>query len=269
MTGARGTGEGVPELEAATRSLVKRLHGLLQVAQGRMASPRFLQAARDAAELLEAAGRSLSDPTVPVPRLRADARDATDPAHVARSMRRALAGAAHAEAMDITGLAPQVVLRGRCESVAVPELLEFLAQMRKSGVLHVKTREETFSVFLRNGDVVHAVSNNGPAEDRLGAILVEQGALTEARLEGFLESFSRWKGRIGDALLRDGLVTEEALQRALETQVRRLFDRMTRARPATFTFSEGHSAGSEARLRLSVVALLLDAARRKDEKAAR
>lgn len=268
----QGGGSGLDELESSTKSVSKRLKGLLQIAKGRQASPRYVKAVSDALALTESAVEAVHNPAAPLPKLQSDGIPTrNDAKSVARHMTETLS--AHPDApggkndSGMNELAPAVVLRGRCDAIAVPELLEFLGQIGKTGVLWVKSKKETFTIQMEDGFVVNAYSDNTPREHLLGAILLEQGALTEGQLEMFLQSFTRWSGHIGTALEKDKLVSHEQLAAALERQVHLLFQRIASAEKATFTFSEGTTAAHDRRVKLSVVQLVLESARASDEAA--
>jgi len=262
------------ELAATSKSLTKRILALAQVAQRRHATAKFIQCVSEAAELTDAATRVVKAPHMPVPTIRNRPNmDPTthDPRSVAQHMWKTLSehpdAPADGKETGMTDMAPSVVLRGRCDSVSVAEILEFFGQLAKTGVMWVRGREETFTIQLEEGYVVNAFSNNAPREHLLGNILIAQGSISAEQFDRFLASFSSGKGKIGEALEREQLVTKQQLSEALETQVYLLFERIAQAEKATFTFSERTQGAHDQRLRMSVVHLLLESARMTDEAA--
>jgi hypothetical protein len=75
--------------------------------------------------------------------------------------------------------------------------------------------------------LIEAVSTNAPAGQRLGEILVAQGALDPKALEEFLSVREAGGRRIGDHLLREGRISDEQLRFALDEQRAQLIRRLS------------------------------------------
>lgn len=147
--------------------------------------------------------------------------------------------------------------------LATPDLLAFLCSLRKSGVLFVETADERFTIELVDGDIAHAHSDGAPDAERLGNVLVEHGVLTHAVLDRLLGESSRL--RLGARVLERQLAGRDDLRTALETQIRRLFQRLFTARAHNFVFWEGPCVWGDLSMRLNATMLLLDGARAADE----
>jgi len=158
-------------------------------------------------------------------------------------------------------------MQGHNAVVGVPELLDFLGNLGKTGVLEVQTLDETFTLVLEHGDVVYAMSNNSPAGLRLGDILVEQGAITLARLESELARLGHAQRPLGEVMAESAFITPEALQQALEYQCRQLFQRLFASEEATFTFRETGVPELGRVARMNVRTLLLESMLRKEGRA--
>lgn len=253
------------ELVVATRSAAKRARCLVTASDSKGATDVFRRAAERAADLLDDAATSLTHPGFTIRGLsfgQAGARS------VARSM--SDAQAPHATqctppANLLSEQATMCVLTGSTSAVPMPDLLEFLSMLKKTGILWVKAQGETFTLQLEDGALVHASSSTSPIGSRLGDILVKLGFVTEAKLTVFLREFSRWSGKLGVALEKAGLVTPEQLVTALEQQVRLLFQRLFALENASFSFTERKSSSAENRLHLDITHLLLESARLSDE----
>lgn len=151
-------------------------------------------------------------------------------------------------------------IHGHSESIELASVVELIALQRKTGLLRVKGQAETFLLEFEDGDVVHAVSDNAPERDRLGEILVDQGALDRDILRDLLMKYRGSRRRLGTHFEIQQLVGEAGLRRALEEQVQRLFHRLFAAKDAYFEFME--DAGSEhfQKVRLGAMSLLLESA---------
>ena len=156
-------------------------------------------------------------------------------------------------------------LRGHTQAISIPEVLGFVANLRKSGVLRVKTPDEAFLIQLDQGEVIHAVGDNPPSGELLGEILIARGQLTIVGLEEVLASGVGEGAMLGTALVRSGKVSADHLRSALEHQVQSIFHRVFNADDSVFQFDEGAALRVPAEIRLNVTTLLLESARSSDE----
>jgi len=163
-----------------------------------------------------------------------------------------------APGQDGSGGNERVDLRGLSWSIGIPELLSFLETINKSGTIHVTTFDETFTVVLQDGLVVHALSNATPRGCRLGDLLVSQGSTTFHELNTFLRRHAGSTGCIGESVVKEGIVSREQLQMALEAQVKVLFQRMFSAKDATFSFYDGRGNANLHQVGMNVTRLLLE-----------
>lgn len=160
-----------------------------------------------------------------------------------------------------------IALRAAAGFVTTPDLITFLSSLRQTGVLVVATPVESFVLEFEAGDIVHAHSDGAPVGQRLGDILVAEGAVTRAQLDAALASDAPI--RIGLHLWEAGQVTHDQLLAALTRQIRMQFARLFDLPPLQFTFWTGPPVRAQRKLRLPVTGLLLDSARVADERAQR
>lgn len=159
-------------------------------------------------------------------------------------------------------------LIGTTRCFAIPEILGLVSSLRKSGVFYAKNKWENFLLEFQNGSVVFAHGDSPPDGLRLGEILVSQGALTSERLMEFLEAHKNELDIMGVTLVREGLISEDQLRKAVAFQVQHVVHRMYGSRTASFEFKEGDSVAKSNDVRLNVTQLLLESARSLDEREA-
>lgn len=157
----------------------------------------------------------------------------------------------------------KLALRGEGSAVPVLDLIGFLSAQHLTGILDVVTPGEMFALELEAGNIVHAQSNHTPEGQRLGDILVSNGAIDRAALEVVRQGDA--KGRLGEALVQRALVTNEQLLQALRAQIQLLFNRMFESPTTRFVFWSGPPIHADERVRLNTTALLLEGARASDE----
>jgi hypothetical protein len=156
------------------------------------------------------------------------------------------------------------VLSGSEGIFSGPDLVSFLGVQQKTGLLEIRTPDQSFTLELDAGQVAHLQSNRAGKGERLGDILVEMGVVDRRAVEEAYKANPR--GRVGELLLTNGLVKQEQLFEALQRQIHLLFQRLASEPMERFTFWAGPLLHAQERLRLNATALMLEAARVKDEK---
>src|SRR3989304_3973043 len=93
------------------------------------------------------------------------------------------------------------------------DLLAWVHGRRKSGTLHVTRRSTKKKIALRDG-AVQSSGSNDPRETT-GQALVREGLIGEEALFKALLKQETDKRRLGEILIGEGLLTEEELMRTL------------------------------------------------------
>ena len=170
-------------------------------------------------------------------------------------------------------LGPEVVattgddlgLHGRSEMISLVEMVAFLSSLGRNGVLRAHTPKEHYVLELTGGFLTYVTVAPKSAELHLGRILVSQGALEDDAMERGARDVREGEF-LGEALVRQRLVTPAALQRALARQALLAFCRMHRVGTGfDFQFEEQSQVLEKKDVRLRVSGLLLESARLNDE----
>ena len=109
-----------------------------------------------------------------------------------------------------------LTLSGDLSEIHLPTLLMSLYREQETGVLRVKCGSCTKSLFMQEGDVVFASSND--PDDRLGECLLRRGVIT---VEQYLESARRISPghRQGEILVDMGALTPDDLVEGVSQQL--------------------------------------------------
>lgn len=168
---------------------------------------------------------------------------------------------------DVTGLHPKgAVLAGDLAEIQPSDLLNFLHQGRRTGVLLARVSEVERAIVLVDGNVAWACSTS-PGE-KLGELLARTGLAQRAQVDAVLREQAAHPGprRIGQLLVERGVLSKEALSRGLRQQLVEIFLGLLVARDGSFVFLRGVDPASlPMALSLDTQALLLDGLRRLDE----
>jgi hypothetical protein len=262
------------DIVQSVRGLAARARGICDLGSldGRPMDP-LTQRARQLSDQLEAAGDTMSmyedrEPSFKIERNHTDRGDEKIVIRCVTSVMSEV-GRLDDPTADAIETRERVDLRGSSWSVGVPDLLSFFETLSKSGTLTVSTFDETFTVVLEDGKVVHAFSNESPVGLRLGDILVQQGATTPEKLRHFFDSHADEAGCMGEAAVVQGVVTRDQLRQALEFQVQQLFNRLFDAKDATFTFHDGTNHSPRVSVKMNLTRLLLESSFGSEERSMR
>lgn len=112
---------------------------------------------------------------------------------------------------------PSSLVNGRLEGISVPDLLWSLCHRRATGVLQVAARGVTKKLYIDGGRIVFAASSD--PNDRLGEMLLRDGIVTLDQLEKAIAQLSSGK-RLGAILVESGHLSPDNLVRGVLSQVK-------------------------------------------------
>ncbi len=168
---------------------------------------------------------------------------------------------------DLTQLQPnEAVLAGDLSEMQPSDLLNFLHQGRRTGVLLARSDGTERGIVLIEGNVAWACSTS-PGE-RLGELLYRMGLADRARVDAAIaeQGETGQRRRIGQILVDKGVLGPDEVWRGLRHQVVEIFLGLLVARSGTFVFLRGLDRSRlPAVLALDTQAMLLDGLRRLDE----
>ena len=157
---------------------------------------------------------------------------------------------------------PRVAMCGDVASFPVADLLAFLHQTRRSGVLVVAADGAERALVLKDGEVRSAQSSM--AGERLGEVAIKLGFVTEVQLVDAARSVG--EGPIGKALTERGHISASDLWRCIHEQVATVFHALLLAQQGVFWLLDqelGDRLGAP--LAVTTQSLLMDGIRRIDE----
>ncbi|OPZ08780.1 MAG: hypothetical protein BWZ10_02626 [candidate division BRC1 bacterium ADurb.BinA364] len=157
-------------------------------------------------------------------------------------------------------------LEGRLSAFSLPEVLQFLALGKMTGVLTIAQNEAEVHLSIREGKIISSSTMDRP--QRLGDMLLHRGILSRAALEEALAAQSEAAdGRlIGEMLVAMRLCTQEQLTSAIRLQMEEEIFSLFSWRDGSFKFdhSEPPSPG-HAPVEIEIEPLLIEGFRRMDE----
>lgn len=108
---------------------------------------------------------------------------------------------------------------GRLDNLTIPDILQLLALLKKTGRLTLTRVGSSGVILFRNGEVIFATSDS--VRNLLGDTLIREKSLTENALEAALEAqhlSPQWK-RLGGILVEKRLSTPHIVSQAIQHQI--------------------------------------------------
>lgn len=115
---------------------------------------------------------------------------------------------------------PSQGITGSLQDVAVADVLQFVHLGRRTGVLRLTRGEAEASIGFHQGRIIWAQATGAP---RIGELLLRQGLLDRRQLEAALAAQRQGGGKrsFGKILVEAGIVTPTQLKALVEEQIRR------------------------------------------------
>ena len=155
------------------------------------------------------------------------------------------------------------MLRGTLDDFTLSDIFRLLSFTKKTGKLEVKRSAGEGNVFFRDGDVYFAQSSL--KKEPLGQKLIRSGSLTEAQLLKALDLHASTGQRVGEILLEQGAITQEQLVGAVAQQIEDAAFDLLRWELGEFLFEAHERFEVEIPISVSVENLIMEASRRLDE----
>jgi hypothetical protein len=131
-----------------------------------------------------------------------------------------------------------MALEGTLRDFSLADIFQLIGLQRKTGVLTLRTKDDTVTVTFLDGKVVGADSLNHRLENRLGNVLIKSGVLTADQLGRALEIQKETLQRLGFILTHYGIISPDALKQAIQLQILQIVYRLFRWKDGDYHFSQ-------------------------------
>lgn len=131
-----------------------------------------------------------------------------------------------------------MALEGTLRDFSLADIFQLIGLQRKTGVLTLRSKEDTVTVTFLDGKVVGADSLDRRLENRLGSVLIRTGYLTQDQLNRALEIQKETLQRLGFILTHYGIISAESLKEAIQLQITQIVYRLFRWHDGDYHFSQ-------------------------------
>src|SRR5436190_9202842 len=158
-----------------------------------------------------------------------------------------------------------MAIKGSLREASLPDVLQLLSMGKKTGCLSVADRNNFGYIFFDQGWITYASIVN--RRDRLGDILVKSGLITQEHLEAAIARQAKERDkRLGELLVDNGALSRADLERYMRVQIEEAVYFLFTWSSGTFSFeSDVRPETQDFLVRISPESLLLEGARRVDE----
>ncbi len=131
-----------------------------------------------------------------------------------------------------------MALEGTLRDFSLADIFQLIGLQRKTGVLTLRSKDDTVTVTFLDGKVVGADSLSHRLENRLGNVLIKSGVLTGDQLGRALEIQKETLQRLGFILTHYGIISPDALRQAIQLQILQIVYRLFRWKDGDYHFSQ-------------------------------
>ncbi len=157
-------------------------------------------------------------------------------------------------------------IAGDLQLVQLIDLLEFLRQNRRSGILRMVSPQGIGEVHLSGGRLAGVTTTTS---ERLGELMVREGLLGEADLQRAIghQAAQETRRALGQVVMDLGLVDAEALKPLINHQVQHALAEVLRWKEGHFAFEAGEAINRHPGLEFDTAHTMFEALRMIDEEA--
>lgn len=131
-----------------------------------------------------------------------------------------------------------MALEGTLRDFSLADIFQLIGLQRKTGVLTLRSKDDTVTVTFLDGKVVGADSLSHRLENRLGHVLIRSNLLTQDQLNRALEIQKETLQRLGFILTHYGIISADALKQAIQMQILQIVYRLFRWKDGDYHFSQ-------------------------------
>jgi tetratricopeptide (TPR) repeat protein len=158
-----------------------------------------------------------------------------------------------------------MAIKGSLKEASLPDVIQLLYLGRRTGCLALADRHNFGTIYLDEGQIIYASIVN--RRDRLGDILLRQGRITAEQLQQAIDAQSDDRQhKLGELLVSQGTLSQGELEAYMRLQIEEAVYFLFTWTSGTFNFEAGVRPEREDFLvRINPEYLLLEGARRVDE----
>src|SRR5918912_2230922 len=155
-----------------------------------------------------------------------------------------------------------MAIRGSLREASLPDVLQLLALGKKTGCLSIAHKSNFGSIYFNAGRICYASIVN--RRDRLGDIMVKNGILSQEQLDRAIEAQRTHRDtRVGELLVAQGAISRQQLEEQVRLQIEQAVYTLFTWSEGTFNFEpDARPEAQDIVVAMNPESLLLEGARR-------
>src|SRR5947209_7660879 len=159
-----------------------------------------------------------------------------------------------------------MALSGTLKDFGIADILQLIGHQTKTGRLTLKSGEAEIEVFFVDGNVVFASEKERNSKNLLGSLLLRAELLSQKQLDDALETQRRTLKRLGDVVVESGAVTQAQLAQMMRLQTTETLYRLFSWKNGSYEFSQEEVDPARSTFEsIRAESVLLEGFRRMDE----
>ena len=158
-----------------------------------------------------------------------------------------------------------MALNGTLKDFGIADILQLIGQQQKTGVLTLTQRSDSVAVLFKDGNIVRAETTSRNRKDLIGSMLVAAGLVSEQQLEFALETQKRTLQRLGDVLVGQGVIKLEKFKAMVQLQTSETLFKLFSWKAGTYEFEQKDVETDTTVTPLRAESVLMEGFRRVDE----
>jgi hypothetical protein len=130
-----------------------------------------------------------------------------------------------------------MALEGSLTDFGLADILQLIYFQRKTGVLTLSGKIDNVKLLFIEGNITGAESKRRIDDNRLGKILLKKGFIKDTDLQAVIEEQKKTGAKIGNVLIKKGLVSKEIVSDILNSQITETVIQLFSWKQGTYEFS--------------------------------
>ena len=131
-----------------------------------------------------------------------------------------------------------MALQGTLEDFGIADIFQLIGQQQKTGVLVLTRKEHTIQIYFHNGNIISAETKHRDQSERLGQMMVQAGLITEEQLQVALESQKKTLQKLGSILIENKQIQKTELDEFIYLQTKETIFRLFRWNSGNYQFHQ-------------------------------
>lgn len=135
-----------------------------------------------------------------------------------------------------------MTIQGTLNGFTLPEIFQLIGVQGKSGIITVHRNPGEAVVHFKEGSIVHVFDSWADTEDRIGNIMVKSGLITVDNLREALKQQKEKNEKLGNIIVATGLIDRETLGTMLRVQAQQIIYKLYKMEDGWFSFDTADPA---------------------------